>query len=164
MCTNNKLSVTINLKIKEKHKGGFYYMNIDEAIEECDRLSRACNVMFPLDQQYEQVANWLTQLKEYQQLEADGRLVKLPCKVNDDMYSVPDETLYRLNILSGLSKNNKVYHQKVSTIIFIGNTWYVMDREYGTRNIFAKNEFKETWFLTKEEAELRLAELRGNNE
>lgn len=40
-------------------------MNIDEAIEECNRLSRACNVMFPLDQQYEQVANWLTQLKEY---------------------------------------------------------------------------------------------------
>lgn len=53
-------------------------MNIDEAIEKYDRLSRACNIMFPLDQQYEQVANWLSQLKEYQQLEAEGRLVKLP--------------------------------------------------------------------------------------
>lgn len=53
-------------------------MNIDEAIEKYDRLSRACNIMLPLDQQYEQVANWLSQLKEYQQLEAEGRLVKLP--------------------------------------------------------------------------------------
>lgn len=41
-------------------------MNIDEAIEKYNKLSKACNVVFPQTRNYKQMANWLEQLKEYQ--------------------------------------------------------------------------------------------------
>lgn len=53
-------------------------MNIDEVIKEYNKLSKACNVVFPQTRNYKQIANWLEQLKEYQLLEEQGRLVKLP--------------------------------------------------------------------------------------
>ena len=38
--------------------------------------------------EHEQLAEWLIQLKEYQQLEEQGRLIKLPCKVGDTVWVV----------------------------------------------------------------------------
>ena len=35
-----------------------------------------------------QLAEWLIQLKEYQSLEEQGRLIKLPCKVGDTVYAI----------------------------------------------------------------------------
>ena len=40
-------------------KGDSFYMNIDEAIEEYNKLSKACNVVFPQTRNYKQMANWL---------------------------------------------------------------------------------------------------------
>ena len=39
-------------------------------------------------EEHEQLAEWLEQLKEYKQLEEQGRLVKLPYKVGDTLYLV----------------------------------------------------------------------------
>ena len=38
--------------------------------------------------EHEQLAEWLIQLKKYQQLEEQGRLIKLPCKVGDTVWVV----------------------------------------------------------------------------
>ena len=35
-----------------------------------------------------QLAEWFMQLKEYQSLEEQGRLIKLPCKVGDTVYAI----------------------------------------------------------------------------
>lgn len=42
--------------------------SLDQAIEKYNKLSKACNVVFPQNQNYKQTAEWLAQLKEYQQL------------------------------------------------------------------------------------------------
>ena len=38
-----------------------------------------------------QLAEWLMKVKEYQSLEEQGRLIKLPCKVGDTVYVIVGE-------------------------------------------------------------------------
>ncbi len=107
----------------------------------------------------------LKKVEEYKRFEEQGLLLRLPCKVGADIYTIPSEVNFELNVLSGLSKNNRIYHQKVSRIVLDGDNWYVecdKDREYGTGNILVDIFYKKTWFLTREEAEAKLKEMEGN--
>lgn len=73
----------------------------------------------------------LEKVKEYQQLEEQDRLIKLPCKVGATVYLV---------------KSNGTIEECVAGPMFIG---------------VLKEEFGKEWFLTREEAEEKLKELRG---
>ena len=93
--------------------------------------------------------------------------VLLPCKVGDDVYIIPIKVNFDLNILSGLEKNNRVYHQKVAEIVFTQDCWYAIgnaDKEYGTGRVLPNIFYKKTWFLTREEAEAALAKMKGGND
>nr|DAE15879.1 MAG TPA: hypothetical protein [Siphoviridae sp. ctu9a31] len=89
---------------------------------------------------YERVSIWtknqqlIDKLAYYENLEEQGRLVKLPCKVGDDVYyilGIPNETPCAIDKCAfELSDINKI---------------------------------SKTLFLTKSEAEAKLKELRGNN-
>jgi hypothetical protein len=96
--------------------------------------------------------------------EEQGLLLKLPCKIGADVYSIPSKVNFELNVLSRHKENNRVYHQKITNIVFTENGWYMtghLDMEYGTGRIFLDKFYKETWFLTKEEAEAKLKELEN---
>lgn len=69
-------------------------------------------------------------LKDYEDLEEQGRLIKLPCKVGDTVY---------------LIKNSETIVERKADMMFIGVLW---------------EEFGKEWFLTKSEAEAKLKELR----
>lgn len=71
-------------------------------------------------------------LKDYENLEEQGRLIKLPCKVGDTVY---------------LIKNSETIVERKADMMFIGVLW---------------EEFGKEWFPTRDEAEARLKELRGN--
>lgn len=104
-------------------------------------------------------------LDEYNRLEENGRLIELPCKIGDDVWFVPSQTNYKLNILNHHREENKICHQKVARITFSRNGWYLecnKDLEYANDHILIDKMYKETWFLTKSEAEAKLKELRGN--
>lgn len=91
--------------------------------------------------------------------------VVLPCKIDDDVYIIPSETNFKLNVLSGHKENNRVYHQKVANIVFVKDGWYITgsaDREYGTGRILLDRYYKDTWFLTEEEAKAALAKMDGD--
>lgn len=124
-------------------------MNIDEFIEhvkEKAREHRYHAVFFESDnpmrtactrsaEDCEQLADCLTKFKDYQQLEEQDRLVKLPCK---DVYSIVDI-------------NNPKYAMVMKRPI----------RElaiYDIENIDKKNC---KYFSTEEKAEAKLKELRG---
>lgn len=70
-------------------------------------------------------------LKDYENLEEQGRLIKLPCKVGDTVY---------------LIENNETIVECKADMMFLGVLW---------------EEFGKEWFLTKSEAEAKLKELRG---
>lgn len=46
------------------------------------------------------VAELLEELKSYKDLEEQGLLVRLPCKVGDDVYIIPSPPIYGLNIFT----------------------------------------------------------------
>ena len=105
-------------------------------------------------------------LCDYEDLEEQGLLVRLPCKVGDDVYIIPSPTVYRLNIINGYEKLNKICHQHVGTIVITAGHWYATSREeYGVYNEKVLNDiaFGTTWFLTREEAEKKLEEMKAND-
>lgn len=107
----------------------------------------------------------LTKLANYEDLEEQGLLVRLPCKVGDDVYIIPSPTNLRLNILAGYEENNRVYHQHIGSITFTDGHWYATSREeYGIYSEKVLNDiaFGTTWFLTREEAEKKLEEIQND--
>lgn len=104
-------------------------------------------------------------LCDYEDLEEQGLLVRLPCKVGDDVYIIPSPTVYRLNIINGYEKLNKICHQHVGTIVITAGHWYATSREeYGVYNEKVLNDiaFGTTWFLTREEAAKKLEEMKND--
>lgn len=89
----------------------------------------------------------LEKLKEYQQLEQQGRLIKLPCKIGTKVY------------------NTTWWGDVQEEVIVAGKTYYRTDRRHivseSTFDYSDIEEFGKTVFLTKSEAEARLKELRG---
>lgn len=100
------------------------------------------------------IAIGLKKLREYEDLEEQGKLLKLPCAVGDTVYVIPSETNYKLNIINGHSENNRVYEQVVNRIE-ISNTGYLLVTCDGMASV-VDTFYKKTWFLTKEEAEAAL--------
>ena len=132
-------------------------MKIDELIENAEEKSRVHeyhadflengnpmrDACLKSSKDCKQLAEWLMQLKEYQSLEEQGRLIKFPCKVGDTVYVIVGE---------------KISVQKIQR----ATTDSEMRIEFFTkRRGFALFDIGKTVFLTKSEAEAKLKELRG---
>lgn len=91
-------------------------------------------------------------LKEYEDLEEQGRLIKLPCKVGDTVWYVDDDDdNYPIKLgIDTISRNDN------KNIYYYAND----DVHYGKFG-FIDSDFGKTVFLTKSEAEAKLKELRG---
>ena len=122
-------------------------LTIDEIMGHCKRkteqyeqlLGKECLETMPLNSsaikeywEHRQVAEYLRKLKNYEHLEEQGRLLKLPCKVGDDIY-------YILGIPNKMPCTIDKCTFELSDI----------------------NKIGKTLFLTKSEAEAKLEELRG---
>lgn len=98
-------------------------------------------------------------LKDYEDLEEQGRLVKLSCKVGDKLYYA--DSYYnvvvpvRLNevIIRFIGINTYSYQYNCCSFDGCGDVY----EEYE----FDNNDFGKTVFLTKSEAEAKMKELRG---
>ena len=124
-------------------------MNIDEFIEHAKEKAREHRYhadFFESDnpmntaciksaEDCEQLAEWLEKSKEYQQLEEQDRLVKLPCK---DVYYIVDI-------------NNPKYAMVMKRLI----------RELAIYEIEDIDKENCKYFSTEEKAEARLKEMRG---
>ena len=108
--------------------------------------------------------NILQQLADYEDSEEQGLLFRLPVAIGSDVYFIPSKVNYKLNVLHHHEKLNRVYHQKIARIHFTENGWYAegnLNLEYGVvDSLFVDKLYKETWFLTKEEAERKLVEMK----
>lgn len=124
----------------------------------------------PIDTPYEygkaNLQALINKLAAYEDAEEQGLLLRLPCGIGSDVYIIPSKINCELNILSLHPENNKVYHQKVALITFTEKGWYMecdKEREYGTGRILSEKMYKETWFLSQEEAEAKLKEMEEKN-
>ena len=142
-------------RLTEKNDVGSYYF--PKCFEKCNGLgaSSKCD-------NCENMTNACEKLGAYEDAEEQGLLLRLPCGIGSDVYIIPSKVNYELNILSLHPENNKIYHQKVALITFTEKGWYMecdKDREYGTDRILPEKMYKETWFLSQEEAEAKLKEM-----
>ena len=103
----------------------------------------------------------LTKLAVYEDLEEQGLLVRLPCKVGDDVYIIPSPPIYGLNIFYGCENVNRVYHQHIESITFAGSHWYATGRNEYKEKVLNDTAFGTTWFLTREEAKKKLEEIQN---
>ena len=87
----------------------------------------------------------IDKLAEYEDLEEQGRLVILPCKVGDTIYGLHKAMVCELDTETiGISK------MPSGEILYLIDGWEL-----------DKGDFGKTVFLTKSEAEAKLKELRG---
>lgn len=100
-------------------------------------------------EKYEQVAKWLKELKSYKEAEEQGLLVRLPCKVGDDLYC----------IVNGEVKKLKVHSFGVPDFEITDIEFKYVD---GFKIVRFVGEVGKTVFLTREEAEKMLKEMKKN--
>lgn len=91
-------------------------------------------------------------LKEYEDLEEQGRLIKLPCKVGDVVYVK----------MASYSKTHYAEAEVRDFVHFVSHGFcVVVTSKYFDKENIPFSEFGKTVFLTKAEAEAKLKELRG---
>ena len=98
---------------------------------------------FEILEVYEDVLIYLKELREYKNLEKQGKLLKLPCKVGDIVYIVScrNVSVSAIKIISiKITKNGNLY--KAKGISMCGHKYKFSEEHIGT-----------TVFLKKEEAE-----------
>lgn len=126
----------------------------EQCIKEC-----GCGLNMVMHK-YKEFLEHMHELAEYWELEEQGLLLRLPCKVGDTIYVIPSWANYRLNKSFGHSENNRVYPQIVHSVQMWSKDRYSLTTCDGLRSEVS-DFYKETWFLTKEEAEQALAEMGG---
>lgn len=175
-------------------------LTIDEIIEHCDRKTgmyeKVCDVKYLETAvmgngikeywEHKQVAEYLKKLKEYESLEEQDRLIKLPCKVGDTVYvdaaMLPVEDM---ECYEDIDREIPTYFQaRVVSFRFAKRNWMKIavrekwlyewiDDETGPDSNYIECEknftislssIGKTVFLTKPEAEAKLKELRGSND
>lgn len=93
----------------------------------------------------------IKKLGDYEDLEEQGRLLKLPCKVGDTVYAI------------GFNNNKPIIYESVVLSILITEkeiTFNVKIDEFEINSQLKQSMFDKI-FLTKSEAEAKLKELRG---
>lgn len=97
----------------------------------------------------------LEKLAEYEDLEKQGGIIKLPCKMGDTVYCIENKEIYTCIVeKTSISKNNGVWVE----ISFPKEMPDIVAIEYNS------NDIGKTVFLTKSAAEEKLKELRGGED
>ena len=122
--------------------------------EDCPTCSACWNCNIP-PRKCGYISDALKKLADYEDLEEQGRLVKLPCKVGDVVYVK----------MASYCKTHYVEAEVRDFVHFISCGFCaVVTSKYFDKENIPFSEFGKTIFLTKEEVEAKLKELRGGED
>lgn len=118
--------------------------------EDCPSCSICWNCNIP-PRECKYISDVLKKLADYEDLEEQGRLVKLPCKVGDIVYKPNSVTL------------KEIVEIKIESMFITESNFNISGRTTKMKYSFCctPKDFGKTVFLTKSEAEAKLKELRG---
>lgn len=122
-------------EVAEKNYRGADFESIDSVDDDIKANCIKCA------EEHEQLAEWLEELKSYKDLDEQGLLVRLPCKVGDSVFVIVGKDISRQGIRKIEISDN--------SIIFKTNR---------QKRIFNVAEFGKTVFLAREDAEKKLEE------
>ena len=122
-------------EVAEKNYRGADFESIDSVDDDIKANCIKCA------EEHEQLAEWLEELKSYKDLDEQGLLVRLPCKVGDSVFIIVGKDISRQGIRKIEISDN--------SIIFKTNR---------QKKIFNVAELGKTVFLAREDAEKKLEE------
>ena len=110
----------------------------------------------------------IERLAEYEDLEEQGLLLRLPCKVGDTVWVITSP----FNVFEGIEYNENLrdecYESFISSVTFYKNSvQYRINAKVTNHFIsayYCEQDFGKTVFLTKEEAEQKLKEMESESE
>lgn len=132
--------------------------NRDYGENSCAVYTSYCDACHNSDCHCGLVEDMIEKLADYEDLEEQGRLIKLPCKVGD--------TVYVNGVLGcGEAERYRVIRVDYHSTLGTGrNEFYIealLCADPDSSIAFYDKQFGKTVFLTKAEAEAKLKELRG---
>lgn len=101
-------------------------------------------------EEHEQLAKWLEELKSYKDAEEQGLFVRLPCKVGDTVYVPTRNFVSELRITMVSVNMHEAYF-----------SWMLNSGIYPNLDGFSKSKLGKSVFLTREEAEKKLDEVKN---
>ena len=102
-----------------------------------------------IEELMDEMQPYIDKLKDYEDAEEQGLLLKLPCKVGTHIYIINHYWIDEGQII-GLAECDDV-----------DCACFKVYEDPDTYSMVAFDEFGKTWFLTEEEAERKLKELQG---
>lgn len=122
-------------EVAEKNYRGADFESIDSVDDDIKANCIKCA------EEHEQLAEWLEELKSYKDLDEQGLLVRLPCKVGDSVFIIVGKDISRQGIRKIEISDNSII--------------FKINRQ---KRIFNVAEFGKTVFLAREDAEKKLEE------
>lgn len=132
-------------EVAKKQRWNSKYTKVSLMNEELNKQHKANCIKDA--EEHEKLAEWLEELKSYKDLEEHRLLVKLPCKVGDDLYC----------IVNGEVKKLKVHSFGIPDFEITDIEFKYVD---GFKIVRFVGEVGKTVFLTREEAEKKLEEMK----
>lgn len=140
-------------EIAEKNYRGVEFESIDSIDDDIKANCIKCA------EEHLQLVKWLEELKSYKDLEEQGLLVRLPCKVGDMVwdndFGYPES--YEIKAFSYGYCDSYVEPDIEDQIIF-----YYENYSGSITGAFPMSEIGKTVFLTREEAEKKLEEMKND--
>lgn len=131
------------------------YLNVDckecqyKGTGECEKFKDECKAVADFK---EFVKNMYSKLKDYEDLEEQGKLLKLHCSVGDMVYVISDDCDYGFGEC----------HTKMLCENCEYRNLHIEGEIFSLSQIALRmNDFGKTVFLTRQEAEDKLAEMEG---
>lgn len=123
-------------------------MSIDDAILHCKARAKAdCS---ECAKEHEQLAEWLEELKGYKQLEEQGKLLKLPAGIGDEIFFIWMDCTkdYKEEYCRDHEGSCENFHHRIPEIV---------SRDFRMEDILYLNKI----YATRKEAEAALEALEG---
>ena len=117
-----------------------------------------------LDCEESRVKSLKSKLKNYKDLEEQGLLLRLPCKVGDCIYRVNTGAKEPIIKMRVLAVNYKQFYKDITVIRkdrTVIRIYAINDIDMG-ESCYLLEDFGKTIFLTKEEAEQKLKEMESD--
>ena len=142
-------------EVAEKNYRGADFESIDSVDNDIKTNCIKCA------EEHEQLAEWLKELRSYKGLEEQGLLVRLPCKVGDTVwdndFGYPES--YEIKAFSYGYCDSYVEPDIEDEIIFYYENY---THSISITGAFPMSEIGKTVFLTREEAEKKLEEMKND--
>ena len=149
-------------KLAERHRWKSENTKLETSDENANEVYKNTCILYA--NQEEQLAEWLEELKSYKDLEEQGLLVRLPCKVGDTVWVVTSPiNVFDYDEYDG-DAEYEVYESFLSSVSYYASgeqfRIYAKVTNSFIAAYFRECDFGESIFLTREEAEKKLEEMK----